>query len=122
MSLQEKFKALMKSSQPVTSSNTELKHTNEEMTQRMEDMMNQNAYLRKQFEKSMKQKQPVLESPIGSNPEKLSEQAESQHSEYKGEAEPRRTPRKEWRAPTNCNDFRVELPVFEGKLDLDEFL
>ena len=56
MSLEEKFEALIKSSHTATSFNTKLKHTNEEMTQRMEEMMNQNAYLREQLEKSTKQK------------------------------------------------------------------
>jgi len=88
----------------------------------MEEMANQNVYLRKQLEKSMKQKQQVLESPAGSNLEDLSEEAESQHLEYEVEAAPRRTPRREWRAPTNSNYFRVELLEFEGKLDLDEIL
>jgi len=115
MTLDDKFEALMKSYQTVASTNTEL-------TQRMEEMANQNVYLRKQLEKSMQQKQQVLESPVGSDPEDLSEEVESQHSEHEVEAELRRTPRREWRAPTNSNDFRVELPEFEGKLDPDEFL
>jgi len=84
--------------------------------------MSQNAYLRKQLDKSIKQKQRIFESPMGSNPNELSEKTESQHSEYEGETEPRRTPRREWRAPSNSNDFRVELPKFKGKLDPDEFL
>jgi len=38
-----------------------------------------------------------------------------------GEEEPRRG-QKERREPANSNNFRVEIPNFEGKLDLDEFL
>ena len=49
-------------------------------------------------------------------------EAESQHSEYEREAEPRRTLRREWPPLTNSNDFGVDIPQFEGKLDLDEFL
>jgi len=63
-----------------------------------------------------------LESPTGSNPNELSEEAEVQHSEYEEEVEPRRTPRREWCAPSNFIDFRVDIPEFEGKLDPDEFL
>jgi len=48
-------------------------------------------------------------------------EAKSQHSEYEREAEPRRTPRKEWRPSLNSNDFRIDIPEFEG-LDTDEFL
>ena len=51
----------------------------------------------------------------------MNEEAESQHLEFEDE-EPRRTPRRESRPPTNSNYFRVELPEFEGKLDRDEFL
>jgi len=46
-----------------------------------------------------------LKSPTGANPEDLSEEAESQQSEYEGEAEPR-TPQREWHSPSNSNDFR----------------
>jgi len=93
------------------------------LRQQFDEVVGQNAlFFVKQLKKSMKQKQRVLESPTGSNPEELSEEAESQHSEYEVEAEPRRTPRREWRAPSNSNDFRVDIPEFEGKLDPDEFL
>ena len=71
----------------------------------------------------MKQKQRIFESPTGSTPEEENnEDVESQHSEYELNEIPRRTPRREWRTPSNPNDFRVELPEFEGKLDPDEFL
>ena len=69
----------------------------------------------------MKLKQRVLESPSGSNHDDLSE-AESQHSEFEGEDAPRRMPRREWHPTSNCNDFRVDISKFEGKLYLDEFL
>jgi len=69
----------------------------------------------------MKQKQRILESPTGSNLEESSE-AESQHSMYE-EDEPRR-PVRARRPPSNINsnDFRVDIPEFEGKLDPEEFL
>ena len=62
-----------------------------------------------------------MESPTGSNLEELNE-AESQHSEYEGEAELRRTLRREWQPSSNSNNFRVDIPKFEGKLDPDGFL
>jgi len=87
----------------------------------LKEVTQQNEYLRKQLGNSLKQKQQILESPSGSVPDEVNEEAESQHSEFEDE-EPRRTPRREWRPPTNSNDFRVKLPEFEGKLDPDEFL
>ena len=114
MSLEEKSETLMKSYQTISSSNQELQRS-------LDESEGQNAYLHKQLSKSLKQKQRILESPSGSNLDEVSE-AKSQHSEYEGEAEPRRTPRKEWRPPTNSNDFRIDIPEFEGKLDPDEFL
>jgi len=62
-----------------------------------------------------------LENPSSSNLDEVSE-AESQHSEYEGEVETRRTPRREWRPHINSNDFRVNPSEFEGKLDPDVFL
>jgi len=62
-----------------------------------------------------------LESPTGSNLEELSE-VESQHSINK-EDEPRRLVRA--RGPpinVNSNDFRIDIPEFEGKLNPKEFL
>ena len=52
------------------------------------------------------------ESPASSTPEDLSHHSE----EVEGEPEPsRRTPRREWSIPPpNSNDFRIELPEFEG--------
>ena len=58
MSVEEKFEALIKSYQTITSSNNELK-------QRFDEVVRQNPYLRKQLDKSMKQKQCILESPRG---------------------------------------------------------
>jgi len=69
----------------------------------------------------MKQKPRVLESPMGPNLEELSE-AERQHSIYE-EGEPRR-PVRARRPPININsnDFSVDIPEFEGKLNPEEFL
>jgi len=59
MSVEEKFEALMKSYQTISTSNQEL--------------LQQNEYLKKQLEKSMKQMQRILKSAIGSNLNKVSE-------------------------------------------------
>ena len=115
MSLEEKIEALTISYQTTA-------QTNAELVQKLQELDHQNEYLRKQLKQSMKQKQRILESPTGSNPDDLEEDIESQHSGFEREEEQRRTPRREWRTPSNPNDFRVELPEFEGKLDPDEFL
>ena len=112
MSLEEKYEALMKSYQAASS-------TNQDLQRRLDEIKGPTMYLRKQLDKSMKRKS-VLESPTTSNLEALSE-AESQHSIYEED---------EWRRPVqakrlpvniNSNDFRVDIPEFEGKLDLEEF-
>jgi len=115
MSLEEKIEALTISYQTTA-------QTNAELVQRLQELDHQNEYLRKQLKQSMKQKQRILESPIGSNPNEHEEDIESQHSEFERDEEQRRTPRREWRTPSNPNDFRVKLLEFEGKLDPDEFL
>ena len=116
MSLEERIEALTVSYQTTA-------QTNAELAQKLKEVSQQNEYLRKQLGQSLKQKQRILESPTGSTPEEeINEDIESQHSKYELDEEPRRTPRREWRTPSNSNDFRVELPEFEGKLDPDEFL
>ena len=110
MSLGEKFKSY----QTISSSNQELQR-------RLDKSEDQNAYVRKELGKVVKQKQHILESPTGSNLDEVSED-KSQHSEYE-EDEPRKSIHA--RRPsfnTNSNDFRVNVPEFEGKLDLEEFL
>jgi len=106
MSLEEKLDALMQSYQTVIAQNEEIK--------------DHNNYLKKQLEQSERQKRRTRESPASSTPEDLSHHSE----EVEGEPEPsRRTPRREWSIPPpNSNDFRIELPEFERKLDPDEFL
>jgi len=108
MSLEEKIEALTISYQTTA-------QTNAELVQRLHELDHQNEYLRKQLKQSIKQKQQILESPTGSNPVEREEDIESQHSEFEHNEEPRRTPRREWRTPSNPNDFRVELTEFEGK-------
>jgi len=72
MSLEEKYEALMKSYQLVST-------LNQDLVRRLNETEGQNLFLRKQLDKSMKQKQQDLEGPTSYNLEELSE-AESQHS------------------------------------------
>ena len=105
MSLEERLEALMQSYQTVTSLN--------------EEMRSRNEYLQKQLEQSMEQKRRAFDSPSSSTPE---DPIEDEGDEVE---QPSQTPRREWRIPqsnSNSNDFRIELPEFEGKLDPDEFL
>jgi len=121
MSLEEKYDALLKSYQTVTIENRDLFQKVAESERKADETEGQMEYLRKQLGKSMKQKICNLESPSGSNPEDLSE-AESQHS-VNEDKEPRTPVRA--RRPTfnvNSDNFRVDIPEFEGKLDPEEFL
>ena len=66
-------------------------------------------------------KQKAFTSPSRSNHGGMSE-AESQHSKFEDEAEPRRMPKRECHRTPNFNDSRVDILEFKGKVDLDEFL
>jgi len=105
MTIKEKFEALIKNFETMTSTNEELK--------------SQNEYLRKQLGDHMKQKPKAIESPIGSV--HRDEKASNLISSSSEDEPPRRTGGAR-RTPSNSNDFKVEIPEFEGKLDLDEFL
>ena len=63
----------------------------------------------------------ALESPTESDQGHKSE-AESHALESTSDEEPPRSPRSEKRLTSNSNDFRVNIPKFEGKLDSEEFL
>jgi len=81
----------------------------------------QNEYLRKQLYDFMKQKQKMYAEPTRfENGEE--EQAASNPSSSSREDEPLKRMRNEPRFQANANDFRVEIPEFEGKLDPDELL
>jgi len=121
MPLKGKFKVIMKSYQTVSSSNQELKQQNDYMMNSNQELKQQNEYLRRQLSKDMNLKQRVLESPSESNHDDMSE-AKSQQFEFEGETEPRRVLRREYHPTLNSNDFRVDIPEFEGKLDPDKFL
>jgi len=57
-------------------------------------MRNQNEYLQRQLQQSMKQKRKAFESPSTSNPEDPNEDAKSQYLEVEGEEaeQPGQTP------------------------------
>ena len=100
----EKFEALMKNYQAVSSSKAELGKQNE--------------YFQKQLGDDMKQEPKAFKSPSASihNEDEASNLTSSLSDE-----EPRRRVRGARRMPQNSNDFKVEIPEFEGKLDPDEF-
>ena len=113
MSVEEKIDAILKSNHDITSSNQELKSSNQELKA-------QNEYLRKQLGTFLKQKQKFNEEPSHSASQRR-EQVFSHNFESSSEEEPLRRPRQEQRQG-NSNDFRVEIPEYEGKLDPEEFL
>jgi len=67
----------------------------------------------------MKQKQKVVESPRTSVHDK--DEASNMNSPS-SEEEPLRRVRAARRTSQNSNDFKVEIPQLEGKLDPNEFL
>ena len=69
----------------------------------------------------MKQKQKLNEDTLQSKP-RVREQVFSHEVESLSEEEPIKMAREESRFQANNNDFRVEVPEFEGKLDPEEFL
>ena len=105
MTFEEKFEALMKNFQAMTSTDEELKHLNE--------------YLWKQLDENMKQEQKAFESPTGSI---HGDEEASNLIISSGEDEPPRRTRGVRTTPSNSNDFEYKIPKFKGKLDFDEFL
>jgi len=76
--------------------------------------------LRKQLGSVLKQKQKLNEDTLQSEP-RVREQVFSNEVKSLSEEEPIEMARGEPRFQAN-NDFRVEVPEFEGKLDPEEFL
>ena len=106
MSVDERFEVLSKQMQEMSVSNQELKAQNE--------------YLRKQLGSHMKQKQKLQEPSMRIGTEYGHEEEAS--NAYSEEDVPfERTPRRT-RSTFNSNEFKVEIPEFEGKLDPDEFI
>ena len=69
----------------------------------------------------MKQNQQANEEPPQSD-SKRQEQVFSHTLDSSSEVEPLRMTRPDPRIQANTNDFKVEIPKFEGKLDPEEFL
>ena len=114
MSIEEKLDAILKSNHDITSSNQELKSSNQELQA-------QNEYLRKQLGIFLKQKQQLNEASFFSPP-RGQEQVFSHTLDSSSEDEPLRMTRQDSHDQANSNDFRVEIPEFEGKLDPEDFL
>ena len=112
MTLEERFEAIMRNY--------------EHLQARNEEMANQNEYLRRQLGDSLRQKRRDLRSSSSSRPRGSGRGEEDDEGSLSGgsrseEGSPRH-PRRERRQFNQSNDFKVDLPEFEGKLDLDEFL
>jgi len=114
LSIEQKLDAVLKSNHEITSSNQELKSLNQELKA-------QNEYLHKQLGTFLKQKQKLNEEPSNSASQGR-EQVFSHNLESSSDEEPFRRPQPEQRGQGNSNDFRVEIPECEGKLDPEEFL
>jgi len=112
MTLEECFETLMKSCEHFQAQN--------------EEMAAQNDYLREQLGESLKQKRRELRSSSSSRPpgsvrgEEEEEEPHSNGSSSEG-ASPR-SHRRGRRQSTTFNDFKVDIPKFEGKLDPDDFI
>ena len=114
MTLEEKFEALMKQ-------NEFLANKIREDSQKQQEAQAQNEYLRKQLGSVLKQKQKLNEETLQSEP-RMREQVFIHEVDSSSEEEPIDMGRGEPRFQANNNDFRVEVPEFEGKLDPKEFL
>ena len=113
MSLEERFEALMKQNEFLVSKVRE-------DSQKEQETRAQNEYLRKQLGSFLKQKQRMNEETLQSEPRRY-EQVQSHDVGSSSEEEVPRRPRREPRNQHSTNDFRVEIPEFEGKLDPEEF-
>jgi len=70
----------------------------------------------------LKQKQKIHAEPTRFDHREEEEEAISHRLSSSSENEPFRGTRRERRPQANSNDFRVEIPEFQSKLDPDEFL
>ena len=114
MSLEERIDGILETTQEITSSNQGLRSSNQELKA-------QNDYLRKQLGMFLKQKQKMCEEPIHSESPRQ-EQVFSHTLDSSSKDEPLRMTRQDSQFQTNSNDFRIEVPEFEGKLDPEDFL
>ena len=114
MSVAERFEALMKQNEFLASKIREDSRRNQEAQA-------QNEYLWKQLGSFLKQKQKLNEDTLQSQP-RAREQVFSHDVDSSSEEEVPRMVRGEPWNQANNNDFRVEVPELEGKLDPEEFI
>jgi len=107
MSVDERLEVLSKQMQEMSVSNQELKAQNE--------------YLRKQLGNSMKQKKKLQEPSIWIGTDYRHEEEASNALSFSEEDVPFERTRRRTRPTFNSNEFKVEIPKIEGKLDPDEF-
>jgi len=114
LTLEERFKALMKQ-------NEILMKTLSEEAQCDQETKAQNEYLQKQLGAYLKQTQHANEEPLQSD-SKRQGHVFSHHLDSSSDDEPFRVTRPEPRIQASTSDFKVEILEFEGKLDPEEFL
>ena len=107
MTMEQKLEAMAKQMHELSMSNQELKARNE--------------YLRKQLGSNMKQKQKLQEGSERIVANYGSEEEASNALSFSEDDVPFERTRRRARPTFNSNDFKVEIPEFEGKLDPDEF-
>jgi len=112
MTLEEKIEALTKNFEYLQAQN--------------EEKEAQNNYLRRQLDAFMKEKRRNLRSSsssrrLGSGRVRREEDEPPSDGSSNGDDSPR-FPRREPRQAINFNEFKVDIPEFEGKLDPDDFL
>jgi len=113
LSIEEKLDAVLKGNHDISVSIQELKSSNKQLKA-------QNEYLRKELGTFLKLKQKINKEPTRFDAREEAEASNPMSSS--SEDEPPGRTRMKPRFQANSNDFRVEIPEFEGKLDPDEFL
>ena len=114
MTLEERFDALMKQNEFLT-------RKIQEDARRDQETQAQNKYLQKQLDAYSKQQQQASEESIHSRSQRQ-EQVFSHTLDSSSEDEPLRMTRQDSHVQASSNDFKVEVPEFEGKLDPEDFL
>ena len=114
MSLEEKFDALMRQNEML------MKKIHED-AQHNQETQASNEYLWNQLDSFLKQKEKINEEPRQSEPRRQ-EQVFSHSINSSSGDEPLRMTKPEPQFQANINDFKVEIPKFEGMLDPEEFL
>ena len=114
MTFEERFEALMKQNEFLT-------RKFQEDARRDQETQAQNKYLQKQLDAYSKQQQQASEESIHSRSQRQ-EQVFSHTLDSSSEDEPLRMTRQDSQFQASSNDFKVEVPEFEGKLDPEDFL